>query len=44
MKKKVNQYVHQLHQGGKNRRQIVKDFSKMLDDQVTSRGTLEYCM
>ncbi|XP_078161955.1 SPX domain-containing membrane protein OsI_21475-like [Carex rostrata] len=34
MKKKVNQYVHQLHQGGKDRRQIVKDFSKMLDDQI----------
>lgn len=40
MKKKVKQYVHQLRQGGKDRRQIVKDFSKMLDDQVTIRGTL----
>ncbi|KAJ4775244.1 SPX domain-containing membrane protein [Rhynchospora pubera] len=34
MKKKVNQYANQLHQGGKDRRHIVKDFSKMLDDQI----------
>ena len=34
MKKKVKKYGHQLQQGEKDRRQILKDFSMMLDDQV----------
>jgi hypothetical protein len=34
MKKKVKQYGEQLQQGEKDRRRVLKDFSKMLDDQV----------
>ncbi|XP_020112892.1 SPX domain-containing membrane protein Os06g0129400-like isoform X2 [Ananas comosus] len=34
MKKRVKQYAQQIQQGGKNRRQILKDFSRMLDDQI----------
>jgi hypothetical protein len=34
MKKKVKQYGQQLQQGEKDRRRVLKDFSKMLDDQV----------
>ncbi|XP_062227926.1 SPX domain-containing membrane protein OsI_21475 [Phragmites australis] len=34
MKKKVNQYGQQLQQGEKDRRRVLKDFSKMLDDQI----------
>uniref|UniRef100_A0A453QID5 SPX domain-containing protein n=1 Tax=Aegilops tauschii subsp. strangulata TaxID=200361 RepID=A0A453QID5_AEGTS len=33
MKKKVKQYGQQLQQGEKDRRRVLKDFSKMLDDQ-----------
>lgn len=34
MKKKVRQYAEQLQTGGKNRRQVLKEFSRMLDDQI----------
>ncbi|KAJ3672481.1 hypothetical protein LUZ60_007202 [Juncus effusus] len=34
MKKKVKQYTHQVQQDSKDRRHILKDFSKMLDDQI----------
>ncbi|GJN01059.1 hypothetical protein PR202_ga18294 [Eleusine coracana subsp. coracana] len=34
MKKKVKQYGQQLQQGEKDRRRVLKDFSKMLDDQI----------
>ena len=37
MKKKVKQYGQQLQQGEKDRRRVLKDFSKMLDDQVMLR-------
>jgi len=36
MKKKVRQYAQQIESGTKNRRQIHKEFSRMLDDQVWS--------
>ncbi|KAK8947975.1 hypothetical protein KSP40_PGU004831 [Platanthera guangdongensis] len=34
MKKKVRQYVEQTETGGKDRRQVLKEFSRMLDDQI----------
>ena len=34
MKKKVKQYVQQTQTGGKNREQVLKEFSRVLDDQV----------
>ncbi|XP_074563267.1 SPX domain-containing membrane protein OsI_21475-like isoform X2 [Curcuma longa] len=34
MKKKVKQYVQQMEQGGKERRHVLKEFSRMLDDQI----------
>ncbi|XP_008803249.2 SPX domain-containing membrane protein OsI_17046-like [Phoenix dactylifera] len=34
MKKKVKQYVQQTQAGGKDRRQVLKEFSRMLDDQI----------
>ncbi|XP_062222448.1 SPX domain-containing membrane protein OsI_08463-like [Phragmites australis] len=34
MKKKVKQYVQQTETGGKNREQVLKEFSRMLDDQI----------
>ncbi|EAY99506.1 sPX domain-containing membrane protein Os06g0129400 isoform X1 [Oryza sativa Japonica Group] len=34
MKKKVKQYGQQVQQGEKDRRRVLKDFSKMLDDQI----------
>ncbi|XP_072966884.1 SPX domain-containing membrane protein OsI_21475-like [Typha angustifolia] len=34
MKKRVRQYAQQIQQGVKDRRQVLKDFSKMLDDQI----------
>uniref|UniRef100_A0A0D9WLC0 SPX domain-containing protein n=1 Tax=Leersia perrieri TaxID=77586 RepID=A0A0D9WLC0_9ORYZ len=34
MKKKVKQYGQQLQLGEKDRRRVLKDFSKMLDDQI----------
>lgn len=34
MKKKVRQYAQQIETGGKNRRQVLKEFSRMLDDQI----------
>lgn len=37
MKKKVKQYGQQVQQGEKDRRRVLKDFSKMLDDQVILR-------
>jgi SPX domain protein involved in polyphosphate accumulation len=37
MKKKVKQYGQQVQQGEKDRRRVLKDFSKMLDDQVMPR-------
>ncbi|XP_006655742.1 SPX domain-containing membrane protein OsI_21475 isoform X1 [Oryza brachyantha] len=50
MKKKVKQYGQQLQQGEKDRRRVLKDFSKMLDDQIEKivlflleqQGTLAY--
>ncbi|KAI0499372.1 hypothetical protein KFK09_020275 [Dendrobium nobile] len=40
MKKKVRQYAEQTQNGGKDRRQVLKDFSRMLDDQATSTSPL----
>jgi len=34
MKKKVKQYVQQTQTGGKNREQVLKEFSRVLDDQI----------
>lgn len=34
MKKKVKQYVQQSQAGGNDRRQVLKEFSRMLDDEV----------
>lgn len=34
MKKKVKQYVQQTQNGGRNHEQVLKEFSRMLDDQV----------
>nr|CAB3450680.1 unnamed protein product [Digitaria exilis] len=34
MKKKVKQYVQQTQNGGKNREQVLKEFSRVLDDQI----------
>lgn len=34
MKKKVRQYAQQIEVGTKDRRQVLKDFSRMLDNQV----------
>lgn len=34
MKKRVKHYVQQTETGGKNREQVLKEFSRMLDDQV----------
>ncbi|WOK95188.1 SPX domain-containing membrane protein [Canna indica] len=34
MKKKVKQYAQQIQQDGKERRRILKEFSRMLDDQI----------
>lgn len=34
MKKRVRQYSEQLQSGAKNRRQVLKEFSRMLDDQI----------
>uniref|UniRef100_A0A0D3F8V5 SPX domain-containing protein n=1 Tax=Oryza barthii TaxID=65489 RepID=A0A0D3F8V5_9ORYZ len=34
MKKKVKQYVQQTQNGGRNREQVLKEFSRMLDDQI----------
>jgi hypothetical protein len=39
MKKKVKQYGQQLQQGEKDRRRVLKDFSKILDDQVILSST-----
>ncbi|XP_048535332.1 SPX domain-containing membrane protein OsI_08463 [Triticum urartu] len=34
MKKKVKQYVQQTQDGGSNHEQVLKEFSRMLDDQI----------
>jgi hypothetical protein len=34
MKKMLKQYVQQTQHGGKDREQVLKDFSRILDDQV----------
>ncbi|KAJ0559113.1 putative SPX domain-containing protein [Helianthus annuus] len=34
MKKKVKQYARQIEAGGLERRYVLKDFSRMLDNQV----------
>ncbi|EPS72025.1 hypothetical protein M569_02728 [Genlisea aurea] len=34
MKKKVKQYAHQIQVGALDRRQVLKDFSRMLDSQI----------
>ena len=34
MKKKVKQYAHQIESGSLDRRHVLKDFSRMLDNQV----------
>ena len=34
MKKKVKQYAQQIENGTLDRRRVLKDFSKMLDNQV----------
>jgi hypothetical protein len=34
MKKMLKQYVQQTQHGGKDREQVLKEFSRILDDQV----------
>ncbi|KAF0933272.1 hypothetical protein E2562_017061 [Oryza meyeriana var. granulata] len=34
MKKKVKQYVQQTQNGGRDREQVLKEFARMLDDQI----------
>jgi hypothetical protein len=34
MKKMLKQYVEQTQHGGKDREQVLKEFSRILDDQV----------
>ncbi|KAG6482972.1 SPX domain-containing membrane protein OsI_21475-like isoform X1 [Zingiber officinale] len=34
MKKQVKQYVQQMEEGAKDRRRVLKEFSRMLDDQI----------
>lgn len=34
MKKKVRRYARQIEGGAQDRRQVLKDFSRMLDNQV----------
>ncbi|KAI0489031.1 hypothetical protein KFK09_028872 [Dendrobium nobile] len=34
MKKRVKQYVQQSQQGGNDKRQVLKEFSRVLDDQI----------
>ena len=34
MKKKVKQFAEQIQEGGQDRRRVLKEFSRMLDDQV----------
>uniref|UniRef100_A0ACD5Z2B8 Uncharacterized protein n=2 Tax=Avena sativa TaxID=4498 RepID=A0ACD5Z2B8_AVESA len=34
MKKKLKQYVQQTQDGGRNHEQVLKEFSRMLDDQI----------
>lgn len=36
MKKKVRQYAHQIELEAHNRRYVLKDFARMLDNQVTT--------
>jgi len=41
MKKMLKQYVQQTQHGGKDREQVLKDFSRILDDQVYKMLSLE---
>jgi hypothetical protein len=34
MKKNLKHYVQQTQNGGRNHEQVLKEFSRMLDDQV----------
>ncbi|CAL9064271.1 SPX domain-containing membrane protein OsI_21475-like [Musa acuminata AAA Group] len=34
MKKKVKQFAEQIQEGGQDRRRVLKEFSRMLDDQI----------
>ena len=43
MKKRVKQYVHQTQAGGQDHYQVLKEFSRMLDDQVCEI-TLHICI
>jgi hypothetical protein len=38
MKKKVKQYVQQNRINGKDRQQVLKEFSRMLDDEVLTNS------
>jgi hypothetical protein len=38
MKKKVKQYVQQNRIDGKDRQQVLKEFSRMLDDEVLTNS------
>lgn len=42
MKKKVRQYAQQIQVGTQDRRNVLKDFSRMLDHQVY--GTVALCL
>ena len=42
MKKKVKQYVQQTQNGRRNHEQVLKEFSRMLDDQVCFSAELLY--
>lgn len=42
MKKKVKRYLEQIEVGAKNHHNVLRDFSLVLDKQVTA-STLAYC-
>jgi len=44
MKKRVRQYAQQIQQGTLDRRHVLKDFSRMLDNQVFAVSFVECLM
>jgi hypothetical protein len=42
MKKRVRQYGQQMEQGTQDRRHVLKDFSRMLDNQVFVVSFVEF--
>lgn len=42
MKKKVKRYVEQMEVGAQNRHNVLRDFSMLLDNQVTDETCLSF--